>query len=138
MAEQLHGPAFPAIWGRFVESMHIELLPPDAQQLLNSNTTPRQHLVLGYWHDVLTRPPEDIEAMAEAGLATIRTERLPYMFIAGDEVTRHTGTGCTSGSHTRRSRSSRAAATFRSWLIRMSSRSASPKRHSGPSDVDSK
>ena len=86
MAEQLRSPAFPAIWGGFVASMHIELLPPDAQQLLNTSSTPRQDLVLGYWHDVLTRPPEAIESMAEAGQAMIRTERLPYMIVMGDEV----------------------------------------------------
>lgn len=86
MAEQLRGPAFPAIWGGFVASMHIELLPAEAQELLRATTTPRQDLVLGYWNEVLTRTPEEINAMAEAGQAILRTKGVPYLIVAGDEV----------------------------------------------------
>jgi pimeloyl-ACP methyl ester carboxylesterase len=86
MAEQLRGPAFPAIWGGFVASMHIELLPSAAQELLRATTTPNQGLVLGYWHEVLTLTPEEMNAMAEASQATLRANGVPYMIVAGDEV----------------------------------------------------
>lgn len=86
MAEQLRGPAFPAIWGGFVASMHIEVLPAEAQELLRATTTPNQDLVLGYWDEVLTLTPEEMNAMAEASQATLRTSGVPYMIVAGDEV----------------------------------------------------
>jgi pimeloyl-ACP methyl ester carboxylesterase len=86
MAEQLRGPAFPAIWGGFVASMHLEVLPSEAQELLRATTTPDQDLVLGYWHDVLTRTPEEMNTMAETSQAILRTEGVPYMIVAGDEV----------------------------------------------------
>jgi pimeloyl-ACP methyl ester carboxylesterase len=86
MAEQLRGPAFPGIWAGFLATMHIDLLPPDAQALLRATSTPHQHLVLGYWHDVLTRDPDEMNAMAEAGQATLRTGDVPYMYVAGEDV----------------------------------------------------
>jgi pimeloyl-ACP methyl ester carboxylesterase len=86
MAEPLHGPAFPAIWQGFLASMHIELLPAEAQELLRSTSTPRQDLVLGYWQEVLTRTPEELGAMAEAGQAILRSRAVPYLIVAGDDV----------------------------------------------------
>jgi pimeloyl-ACP methyl ester carboxylesterase len=86
MAEQLKGPAFPSIWGGFLASMHIERLPPDAQELLRATSTPQQDLVLGYWHDVLTRDPAEMNAMADAGQATLRAGNVPYMNIVGEEL----------------------------------------------------
>jgi len=86
MAEQLRGPAFPSIWGGFLASMHIELLPPDAQQLLHATSTPHQELVLGYWDDVLNRDPAEMNAMAEASLANLRARNVPYMYVVGNEL----------------------------------------------------
>jgi pimeloyl-ACP methyl ester carboxylesterase len=86
MAEQLRGPEFPSIWSGFVASMHIELLPSEAQELLRATTTPHRDLVLGYWDEVLTRTPEEINEMAEAGQGILRSKGVPYMIVAGDEV----------------------------------------------------
>lgn len=84
MADQLRGPGFPSIWRGFLESMHTERLPPNAQELLAATSTPHQDLVLGYWDDVLTRDPAEMNAMAEAGQASLRA--LPYMYVAGEEL----------------------------------------------------
>lgn len=86
LADKLRSPAFPSIWENFLASMHIERLPPDAQELLRSTSTPRQDLVLGYWHDVLDRPAADLNAAAESGRAELRTAALPYLIVAGDDV----------------------------------------------------
>jgi pimeloyl-ACP methyl ester carboxylesterase len=86
MAEQLRGPAFPSMWGGFLASMHIERLPSEAQELLQATSTPHQDLVLGYWHDVLTRDPAELAEMAESGQATLRARNLPYMYVAGEEL----------------------------------------------------
>lgn len=86
ISEQLRGPAFPAMWGGFLASMHIERLPTKAQELLAENSTPDQDLVLGYWEDVLNRPPEEMNAWAENGRATLRATSLPYMYVVGEEL----------------------------------------------------
>ena len=51
LAGKLRGPAFPAIWQMFAASMHIELLPEAAQELVRSSCQPRQELVLAYWRE---------------------------------------------------------------------------------------
>ena len=86
MAEQLRGPAFPSMWGGFLASMHIERLPSDAQDLLHATSTPHQDLVLGYWHDVLTKDPAQLAEMVHSGQATLRAEDLPYMYVSGEEL----------------------------------------------------
>ena len=54
IADNLRSPAFPSIWEKFLEHMHIERLPADAEELLRSTSTPRQELVLGYRDDIST------------------------------------------------------------------------------------
>jgi len=36
LAPQLRGPGFPAVWQIFQDSMHAELLPPAARELVRS------------------------------------------------------------------------------------------------------
>lgn len=85
IADQLRGPGFPAIWEQFLASMHIELLPASAQQLLRSTSTPRQELVLGYWREVLDRPASEVTDQMTAGLAALRATAVPYLIVAGSE-----------------------------------------------------
>lgn len=87
IAEQLRGPAFPAVWEQFVASMRLECLPEDAQELLRSATDPRQELVHGYWQDVLDRPADEVVESTDAGLAALRAADVPYLIVAGDEPT---------------------------------------------------
>ena len=85
IADQLRGPAFPAIWEQFAASMHVELLPASAQELVRSTSNPRQDLVLGYWREVLERPANETAERASEGLAALRTANVPYLIVAGSE-----------------------------------------------------
>jgi len=86
LADQLRGPAFPAIWAMFEASMHVELLPEGAQRLVRASSRPRRDLVLGYWQEVLDQPVDEILAIADAGLRAVRAARLPYLVVAGREM----------------------------------------------------
>jgi len=86
LADQLRGPAFPAVWEMFQASMHIELLPEAAQRLVRASSRPRQDLVLGYWREILDQPVDEVVAIAEAGLRAVRDAHLPYLIVAGNEM----------------------------------------------------
>ena len=83
LAAKLRGPAFPAVWQMFDSSMHIELLPEAAQELVRSSSRPRQDLVLAYWREVLDRPVGELAAFAAATLDAVRKAGVPYLVIAG-------------------------------------------------------
>lgn len=85
ISDQLHSPAFPNIWEGFLTTMHIEKLPTPAQDLLKATSNPDQDLVLGYWHDVLNKDPDELNAWILDVLTTLRVARLPFMFIAGEQ-----------------------------------------------------
>ena len=86
MADHLRSPAFPSIWEKFLEHMHTDRLTADAQELLRTTSTPRQELVLGYWHDILNRPTDELEAAVGQMNARLRTASLPYLVVAGEDV----------------------------------------------------
>ncbi len=86
LADDLRGPAFPAIWEGFLASMHVELLPQSAQDLVRSTCRPQQDLVLGYWREVLERSIDELTASAEEGMATLRAGGLPYLIVAGSDL----------------------------------------------------
>ena len=85
-AGQIRGPGFPAIWEMFEASMHTELLPRPAQQLLRSARYLRPDLITGYWRELLERPVADLAGDVAAVLADLRAAKLPYLFIAGHDV----------------------------------------------------
>ncbi len=86
LAGQLRGPAFPAIWQMFAASMHVELLPEAAQELLRSSSQPRQDLVLAYWRELLERPVSELADLAAAALETVRGTGVPYLVVAGADL----------------------------------------------------
>jgi pimeloyl-ACP methyl ester carboxylesterase len=86
IAEQLRSASFPALWQQFAASMHVELLPTDAQHLLESTTTPRQDLVLGYWREVLDRPVGELVEKTNDGLASLRSANVRYLVVAGSPL----------------------------------------------------
>jgi pimeloyl-ACP methyl ester carboxylesterase len=86
IAQQLRGPSFPAMWQQFAASMHAELLPPEAQHLVTSTSTPRQDLVLGYWREVLDRPISELVDRTNEGLAALRAANVRYLIVAGAEL----------------------------------------------------
>jgi pimeloyl-ACP methyl ester carboxylesterase len=85
IADQLRGPGFPAIWEQFSASMHVELLPASAQQLVRSTSNPQQDLVLGYWREVLEQPASELAVRMSEGLAALRTADVPYLIVAGTD-----------------------------------------------------
>jgi pimeloyl-ACP methyl ester carboxylesterase len=86
LADQLRGRDFPALWERFIASMHIEKLPPSAQDLVCSISTPRQDLVIGYWRDLLHRSPEELSEWMNGVVARLRATRVPYLIVSGHEL----------------------------------------------------
>lgn len=86
LADQLRGPAFPAVWQKFAASMHIERLPVAGQALVRSSSQPRQDLILGYWREVLDRPASELADMVEATLAAVRASGVPYLVVTGDDL----------------------------------------------------
>ena len=85
LADRLRGPEFPGVWQMFVASMHMELLPPEGQELLRSTMDASQELVLGYWREILDRPAQQITAFAADGLAALRKANVPYLVVAGQD-----------------------------------------------------
>jgi pimeloyl-ACP methyl ester carboxylesterase len=85
LAPRLRGPEFTDVWQLFYASFHTELLPADAQELVRSTCRPRQRVVLGFWHQLLERPTEELVAMIDDALSAVRTTGVPYLHIAGDE-----------------------------------------------------
>jgi pimeloyl-ACP methyl ester carboxylesterase len=86
LADKLRGPGFPAIWEMFAASMHIELLPQSAQNLVRATCHPRQDLVLGYWRELLERPIDELADLATAWLTAVRAARVPYLMVAGSDL----------------------------------------------------
>ena len=80
----LRSPAYLGFWEMALASMHIELLPASAQQLVRTATTPRQDLLLGYWHEVMTTEPDALAERLAQGLAALRAAHVPYSYVAGN------------------------------------------------------
>lgn len=86
LSNELRGPGFPAVWARFLASMHVELLPAAAQDLVHATSTPRQDLFLGYQHDALQRSPEELTEWMTQVLSRLRETRVPYLMVSGREL----------------------------------------------------
>jgi pimeloyl-ACP methyl ester carboxylesterase len=86
LAPQIRGPGFRAVWEMFEASMHIELLPDGAQDLVRSTCRPRQELVTGYWRELLDQSASELADRAATGLAALAASRVPDLFIAGHEL----------------------------------------------------
>jgi hypothetical protein len=61
----------------FAASMPTELLPPEAQDLIRATGLPRQDLVLSYRREMLDLPVAELTGRVAAGLAAIRSARIP-------------------------------------------------------------
>ena len=85
-ADALRGPDFPAVWELFASSMHPELLSNEARQIVETTSRPRQAVVLGYWADVMTSAPEELEQRVAAGLSTLRARGTPYLVVTGSPL----------------------------------------------------
>ena len=78
------GSGFAAMWQMLLDSMHIELLPAAARELLSTGT-PRQDVVLAYWQSALNSSREQMQVRIDDGVVSLRRRRLPYVVSAGHE-----------------------------------------------------
>ena len=86
LAGEIGGGGFAAAWQQFEQSMHMEVLPATARDLLRPASSVRQDVVAGYWREGMDRPAAELAADVEAALAKIRANGTGYLFIAGHEV----------------------------------------------------
>jgi pimeloyl-ACP methyl ester carboxylesterase len=82
--EVVTGPGFAQLWPAILASMHIEVLPQPAQQLLRTEL-PRQEMVLAYWRQALERPMADMEASVAVVSGQLRRLQLPCAIITGHQ-----------------------------------------------------
>jgi pimeloyl-ACP methyl ester carboxylesterase len=84
--ELLRGPEYLRLWERLTAGMGIDSLPPAAQDLVRTATTPRQDLFLGYWHDLLSKSADEIRARRERDLTALRERSVSYRHVSTSEV----------------------------------------------------
>lgn len=85
-ADQILGPGFAAVWQMMADSFHLELLSPEARMLVESASRPDPELVRSYWEELLTTPPEQLQAAVAAAMRGITDAGLPYLLILGAEL----------------------------------------------------
>ena len=78
------GPGFAHVWPAILASMHIELLPENAQRLLSTDL-PRQDVVLAYWRQGLETPLAAMEARVAEVQDILMRKEVPYTIFAGHE-----------------------------------------------------
>ncbi|MFI7605885.1 alpha/beta fold hydrolase [Micromonospora sp. NPDC049366] len=81
----LRGPDWRQAWDRMTAGMGIDQLPPAAQELVRTRTTPRPDLLLGYWNEVLVTPAEHIAEQRTRDLVAIRDRGVGYDYVTGSE-----------------------------------------------------
>ncbi|WP_329138644.1 alpha/beta hydrolase [Streptomyces sp. NBC_01476] len=83
---ELRGPGWEAVWDSLLTGMRIDLLAPEARELVRTATEPRQDLLLGYWSELLDTPAEELGERRARELDTIRARGTGYHHIAGGDV----------------------------------------------------
>jgi pimeloyl-ACP methyl ester carboxylesterase len=86
VAGEIRGGGFAGTWGTVEASMHLDMLPARAQELLRANRHVRQDLVAGYWRTLFDTPTAELADDMAATLAAVRDAGIPYLFIAGHDV----------------------------------------------------
>ncbi|MYS23357.1 Pimeloyl-ACP methyl ester carboxylesterase [Streptomyces sp. DvalAA-14] len=82
----LRGPDWESVWNSLLAGMHIELLPPAARELVETATSPRQDLLLGYWQELMSVPERTHREARVRDLRTIGQAGVPYHYVSGGEV----------------------------------------------------
>jgi pimeloyl-ACP methyl ester carboxylesterase len=85
LAGQLRGPDFAAVWATFQASMHAELLPAEARELVRATGRSDQDLITGYWASALDNPPSVVAGQLADAVSEIRAAGIPYTIVAGDQ-----------------------------------------------------
>ncbi len=87
IADRLRGPEFPALWRNlFYAAFHVELLPPEAREFVETTCRPRQQVVLCYWRSLIEDPIEHLTAMIDRSSSAIAAAGIPYHYVAGADL----------------------------------------------------
>ncbi len=76
---------FMALWAMMEPTLHTDLLPTAARQMVASNSQPRPAMI-GYWANLLEETPERLTSWVNSEMAAIAIKRVPYLLVAGSEL----------------------------------------------------
>ncbi|MFI6475711.1 hypothetical protein ACIBL5_36375 [Streptomyces sp. NPDC050516] len=80
IAPMLRGPAFDQVWMNIENSLGLDRIPEPARALALGTHKVEQDVVLGYWDEVLTTDPAELQARIDAKTAGIR---VPCLAVFG-------------------------------------------------------
>jgi pimeloyl-ACP methyl ester carboxylesterase len=84
VAPMLRGPAFDQIWPNIENSLGLDRIPEPVRTLVLDKHTVRQDVVLGYWDQVLTTEPAELQAWIDTKAAQIHA---PCLAVFGRPAT---------------------------------------------------
>jgi len=84
VAPMLRGPAFGQVWQNIENSLGLDRIAEPTRTLVLDTHTVRQDVVLGYWDQVLTTDPADLQAWVDATAARIQ---VPCLAVLGRPAT---------------------------------------------------
>jgi pimeloyl-ACP methyl ester carboxylesterase len=84
MAPMLRGPAFDQVWPNIENSLGLDRIPEPTRTLVLDSHTVRQDVVLGYWDQVLTTDPAELQAWIDGKAAG---NRIPFLAVFGRTAT---------------------------------------------------
>lgn len=84
IAPMLRGPAFQQVWTRMDSSLGLDRLPEPTRALVLAAHRVDQDVVLGYWDQILTTRPAELQAWIDAKAAGIR---VPCLAVFGRPAT---------------------------------------------------
>jgi pimeloyl-ACP methyl ester carboxylesterase len=84
IAPMLRGPAFNQVWPNIENSLGLDHIPEPARTLVLDTHKVEQDVVLGYWDQVLTTDPAELQAWIDAKAAGIQ---VPCLAVFGRQAT---------------------------------------------------
>jgi pimeloyl-ACP methyl ester carboxylesterase len=84
IAPMLRGPAFDQVWSNIENSLGLDRIPEPTRTLVLDTHKVKQDVVLGYWDQVLTTDPAELQAWIDAKTAGIR---VPCLAVFGRQAT---------------------------------------------------
>ena len=84
VAPALRGPHFTQVWASIEASLGLDLLPEPTRTLVRESHEVRQDVVLGYWEQILTTEPTELQQWIDGKWATTRT---PCLAVFGRTAT---------------------------------------------------
>ncbi|CAL9349506.1 alpha/beta hydrolase [Streptomyces sp. NPDC030392] len=84
IAPMLHGPAFHQVWPNIEKSLGLDRIPDPTRALVLGTHRVERDVVLGYWDQILTTDPADLQAWIDAKAARIQ---VPCLAVFGRPAT---------------------------------------------------